>query len=105
MKFFNLRASIRRQKYGAFLVRKRNECSFSFSLPKIHYELREFSASDKSVEAWKRACKIIVDERREGGKADYTVDQLRKLSGRLIFMNKNYSPILARRERDPMKFI
>lgn len=63
------------------------------------------SASDKSVEAWKRACKIIVDERREGGKADYTVDQLRKLSGRLIFMNKNYSPILARRERDPMKFI
>ena len=101
MKFFNLRTSV---KERAFLVRKKNECSFSFSLPKIHYELREFSASDKSVEAWKRACKIIVDERREG-KADYTVDQLRKLSGRLIFMNKNYSPILARRERDPMKFI
>ena len=101
MKFFNLRTSV---KERAFLVRKKNECSFFFSLPKIHYELREFSASDKSVEAWKRACKIIVDERREG-KADYTVDQLRKLSGRLIFMNKNYSPILARRERDPMKFI
>lgn len=101
MKFFNLRTSV---KERAFLVRKKNECSFSFSLPKIHYELREFSASDKSVEAWKRACKIIVDERREG-KADYTVDQLRKLSGRLIFMNKNYSPIPARRERDPMKFI
>lgn len=101
MKFFNLRTSV---KERAFFVRKKNECSFSFSLPKIHYELREFSASDKSVEAWKRACKIIVDERREG-KADYTVDQLRKLSGRLIFMNKNYSPILARRERDPMKFI
>lgn len=101
MKFFNLRTSV---KERAFFVRKKNECSFSFSLPKIHYELREFSASDKSVEAWKRACKIIVDERREG-KADYTVDQLRKLSGRLIFMNKNYSPIPARRERDPMKFI
>lgn len=35
---------------------------------------------------------IIIDERR---KADYTVDQLRKLSGRLIFMNKNYSPDLS----------
>lgn len=50
-----------------------------------------------SAEAW-NACAELLSTRGGGGKADYTVDQLRKLSGRLIFMNKNYSPIPSLRK-------
>lgn len=48
------------------------------------------------MEAW-NACAELLSTRGGGGKADYTVDQLRKLSG-LIFMNKNYSPIPSLRK-------